>query len=90
MPAAAARDPRLTPDHPQYRDRGFYERVDHPVVGNHEVPGLPFRLAGTDRWIRTSAPTLGEHNADVLGMLGLDGDDLARLTADGVIGTSIT
>ena len=33
VPAALGRDPRLLVDHPQLRARGFYETVDHPVVG---------------------------------------------------------
>ena len=39
------------------------------------------------RWVRTAAPRLGEHNAEVLGELGLDAAAIEKLRADAVIGT---
>jgi crotonobetainyl-CoA:carnitine CoA-transferase CaiB-like acyl-CoA transferase len=52
------------------------------------VPGLPFRHETVARWVRTPAPTLGEHNAQVLGgLLGIGADELRALEADGVTGT---
>ncbi len=88
VPAAPATDCRRTFDHPQMSARGYYEQVDHPVVGTHATPGLPFRLSGVERWIRRPAPTLGQHNAEVLGgWLGRTDDELAALEAAGHIGT---
>jgi len=88
VPAARVRDPRTSSQHPQMVARGFFEAVEHPVAGTHPIPGLPWRARGVDRWIRRPAPTLGQHNHEVLGgRLGLTPDDLARLEADDVIGT---
>ncbi|WP_436775878.1 CoA transferase [Yinghuangia sp. YIM S09857] len=88
VPAAEAADPRLAHRRPQLVARGYFEAVDHPVVGMHGVPGLPWRATGVDRWIRTPAPTLGQHNRDVLcGLLGLSDEDLAALERDGIVGT---
>jgi crotonobetainyl-CoA:carnitine CoA-transferase CaiB-like acyl-CoA transferase len=88
VPAARVRDPRTASQHPQMVARGFFETVDHPVAGPHPIPGLPWRSRGVDRWIRRPAPTLGQHNHEVLGArLGLTPDELARLEADAVIGT---
>ena len=50
------------------------------------MPTFPFRFAGIDRWARTAAPRLGEHNEEVLGDLGLSATAIDRLYADGVIG----
>jgi crotonobetainyl-CoA:carnitine CoA-transferase CaiB-like acyl-CoA transferase len=43
------------------------------------------RLSGTPGAIRRAAPGLGEHNAEILGALGLGAEELARLAAAGVI-----
>jgi crotonobetainyl-CoA:carnitine CoA-transferase CaiB-like acyl-CoA transferase len=88
VPAGRACDPRVTSGHPQLSARHFYEEVDHPVAGRHPVPGLPFRLASVDHWLQRPAPTLGEHNREILGgWLGLDDRELTELEASGVIGT---
>ena len=77
VPAAAPRDPRLMLGNPQLQHRGYHEEVDHPVVGRKLLPGMPFRFASIDErpgggWIRRRAPLLGEHNAEILGDLGVD------------------
>jgi crotonobetainyl-CoA:carnitine CoA-transferase CaiB-like acyl-CoA transferase len=87
VPAAPARDPRRASEHPQFRMRGFYEQVDHPVAGAISIPTLPLRITGLERWTSRPAPTLGQHNAEVLGGLGLAAVDLERLESAGVIGT---
>jgi crotonobetainyl-CoA:carnitine CoA-transferase CaiB-like acyl-CoA transferase len=88
VPAAPVVDHRAVSSHPQMTERGFFEWCDHPVVGRHPMFGMPFRYSGVDRWIRQPAPTLGEHNAEVLGgILGLTGDEIDKLAADKVIGT---
>jgi crotonobetainyl-CoA:carnitine CoA-transferase CaiB-like acyl-CoA transferase len=43
------------------------------------------RLSETPGAIRRAAPGLGEHNAEILGALGLGAEELARLAAAGVI-----
>lgn len=86
VPAAPAWDPRRVAAHPQFQARGFYEEVDHPVAGRIGIPTQPLRLSGVDRWTRRPAPTLGQHNAEVLSALGLDQSELDRLEAAGVIG----
>ncbi len=69
--------------------RGFFESVDHPVVGSLQMPSQPLRLgASSRRWLRTAAPTLGQHNDAILhGLLGLDPAELDRLREAKVIGT---
>jgi crotonobetainyl-CoA:carnitine CoA-transferase CaiB-like acyl-CoA transferase len=71
--------------------RGFFEELDHPVVGRHAFPSLPFvfRTSQPDgrRWLRSPAPTLGQHNDEVLrDDLGLSPDELAELRDDKLIG----
>ena len=91
VPAGAARDPRTIATHPQLAARGFFEELDHPVCGRQAVAGLPFRYASVERWLSRPAPTMGQHDAEVLGgELGLSADELERLTAAGIIGTAPT
>jgi crotonobetainyl-CoA:carnitine CoA-transferase CaiB-like acyl-CoA transferase len=89
IPASEVADPcRLLETNPQFRARGYFEAPEHPVVGAMPLPSLPFRYASIDRWFRTPAPTLGQHNEPVLcGILGLSAGELRDLEAEGVTGT---
>ena len=71
---------------PQLRDRSLFETEDHPVTGPHPVPTLPFRFTHVAGWLRAPSPTLGQHNDDVLGALGVDADAREALRAADVIG----
>lgn len=87
VPAAITRDNRRSASHPQNDWRGFCEMVEHPVVGVHPTPTLPFRFTSVDRWVRMPAPTLGQDNAEILGVrLGHTEAELAALEDAGVIG----
>ncbi|MDI2126054.1 CaiB/BaiF CoA-transferase family protein [Yinghuangia seranimata] len=90
IPAAVVVPPAGIADDPQLARRGFLTEVTHPVTGPHRVPGLPFRLASAPGpWLTRAAPTLGEHNTEVLcGELGLSEEDLAALEAKGIVGTT--
>ncbi len=88
VPAAALQDGRTSADHPQMVAREFFEVLDHPIVGMHPVPGMPFKFAGVERWYMTAAPTLGEHNGALLAdLLGLNVEAIDALADEAVIGT---
>jgi crotonobetainyl-CoA:carnitine CoA-transferase CaiB-like acyl-CoA transferase len=88
VPAAPLVDPRTSHTHPQMTARGFYETLVHPVAGTHPVATVPFRYRSVDRWLRTPAPTLGQHNREILtDVLGLGDAEVDALEAEGVIGT---
>ena len=55
---------------PQLRERGFLQRIDHPVAGPAEYPGPPWWM-GPGAWEAGRAPLLGEHTAEVLGSVGV-------------------
>ena len=70
----------------QFKHRGFFVEIDHPVVGTLTYPGAPFLMERTPWEVRRPAPTLGQHNGEVFGnRLGYAGEDLARLRALEVI-----
>ncbi|TMA43968.1 MAG: CoA transferase [Deltaproteobacteria bacterium] len=67
---------------PHLRARGFFATLAHPVAGPVTMPGAPYKLSGTPWQLRTPAPTLGQHTADVLAEAGIDA---AALSAAGVV-----
>lgn len=89
VPASEVANPsRLLETNPQLRARGYFETTEHPVVGAMPLPSLPFRYSSVERWLRSPAPTMGQHNERVLrGVLGLSSEDVADLEAEGMIGT---
>ena len=89
IPAASARDPRRLLEHPQLRARGYHEDISHPEVGRRATPAMPFRSEHVDRWLQRAAPTLGQHNHEILvDDLGVSESDYEELRARGVIGTT--
>jgi crotonobetainyl-CoA:carnitine CoA-transferase CaiB-like acyl-CoA transferase len=62
------------------RARGFFATLDHPAAGPITMPGAPYRLSATPWELRRPAPTLGQHNAEILTPLGVDP---AALAAEG-------
>lgn len=89
VPAASVVVPSSLMENPQLRARGFFEVLEHPVVGHYWVPSLPLVVDGrARRWHRSPPPTLGQHNAEVLrGLLGLDEGELRALEEAAVVGT---
>jgi len=90
VPVARVISPSEVVDNEQLVARGYFEPLDHPSTGPCVYPRPPFApIAATGgRWLRTPAPTLGQHTAEVLRELcGVTDEQLARLAADGVIGT---
>jgi crotonobetainyl-CoA:carnitine CoA-transferase CaiB-like acyl-CoA transferase len=88
IPAAPVVPAREVDQNPQLRSRGFFEAVTHPITGNHEIPGLPFRFSPrAEPWIRQPAPTLGQHSAQILqALLGLQEESIRPLEDTKVIG----
>ncbi len=76
---------------PQLGARDYYQPLTHPLVGEVPYPGWPMRFsAGVPQHHRFVAPTLGQHNDEVLGgRLGLSPTELAALREAKVIGESL-
>jgi crotonobetainyl-CoA:carnitine CoA-transferase CaiB-like acyl-CoA transferase len=90
VPVAAVTQPHHQPDLPPIQHRHFFEDVKHPVIGNSRYSTLPIRFErGPERWHTRHAPLLGEHNRELLRQLGLTGEDIDALEAEGVIGESL-
>ncbi len=91
VPVARVLAPAQVQHLPQLQARRFLEWVTHPVAGDQVHYGYPVRFsAGPERVHRAPAPTLGQHNREVLiGLLGVSEEAFARLEADDVIGTRL-
>ena len=89
-PASAGDRAVLTPlealDEPQLRD--WFVTLDSPGLGRSRHPGFLWRFSGTTLAAPTPPPKLGQHTEVLLRQrLGLDAADIARLAADGVVGS---
>jgi crotonobetainyl-CoA:carnitine CoA-transferase CaiB-like acyl-CoA transferase len=68
------------------KSRGFFVEITHPVAGTHKYPGAPLKYHRTPWQLRTPAPTLGQHNAEVFGAkLNLSQSRIDELKRRGVI-----
>ena len=84
---AVMRAPDLLND-PHYAARGTFVTVDHPLVGPRRYPGIPWKMSVTPGQVRSPAPCLGQHNAQVYGeLLGMSEDQVTGLEDRGVVGT---
>ena len=71
---------------PQFESRGYFVEVDHPATGPLKYPGAPFNMGATPWRVEQPAPSLGQHNQEVLGgRLGYSGERLSQLRASGVV-----
>jgi crotonobetainyl-CoA:carnitine CoA-transferase CaiB-like acyl-CoA transferase len=81
--------PRMYHD-PQLNDRGYFVELDHAIAGPRRYPGWPMQFSFTDIQHHRGAPSLGQHNREILTELGLTSTDIDRLEHDGVIGNRMS
>ncbi|MGV0870615.1 CaiB/BaiF CoA transferase family protein [Mycolicibacterium sp. XJ879] len=88
VPVGKVIPPHRQPELEQLQARDFFETIDHPVIGRARYDTFPARFsAGPTQYNRTSAPTLGQHNAEILSAIGCAFDELHDLEEQGVIGS---
>ena len=93
IPAGVARLPMDLAGDPHLVKVGHWQSVDRPFMGPHLLPSVAYREgdATSPYAIENLAPTLGQHNSEVLReLLGLSDCEIEQLTADGIIGTAAT
>jgi crotonobetainyl-CoA:carnitine CoA-transferase CaiB-like acyl-CoA transferase len=73
----------ITDEH--FRDREVLVDLPDKDLGNAPMHNIIPRLSATPGTFRLPSPELGEHNAALLGELGIDGGGLAELKDRGVI-----
>jgi crotonobetainyl-CoA:carnitine CoA-transferase CaiB-like acyl-CoA transferase len=62
-----------------FRDRGFWSKTLHPIMGEVELPGRPFLMQEGGWQLRRPAPLLGEHTREVLAEAGVDDAAIAAV-----------
>jgi crotonobetainyl-CoA:carnitine CoA-transferase CaiB-like acyl-CoA transferase len=88
VPAAPTLDARRLNHLPQLAARGWFETMEHPVAGTVHYLSLPMTFSAAPRPIyQRPAPTLGQHNDEVLRELGIDDAQIAALETEKIIGT---
>jgi CoA:oxalate CoA-transferase len=65
--------------------REFFVQIGHQVAGTLTYPGAPFKVSDGEWAIHRPAPTLGQHNAEVYGRLGLSPAEIENLRQQKVI-----
>lgn len=72
------------------RARGYLQEVERAFVGLHPQPAMPIREDAGPYATCAAAPTLGQHNEEILSeLLGLSEDEIAQLARDAIIGTAM-
>jgi crotonobetainyl-CoA:carnitine CoA-transferase CaiB-like acyl-CoA transferase len=63
-----------------YVERETFVALEHPVLGEEQIYGPIFRMAGYDLGPRKAAPMLGQHTAEIFSdMLGLSSSEIEDL-----------
>jgi len=71
---------------PHVRDRGVFQQVEHPAIGQDWVIAPPWRLSETPAQINRHAPLLGEHNEYVFEeLLGMSETEVEKLKQEKVV-----
>lgn len=79
VPATGINDMAAVFDHEQVLARGMRASVDHPTIGDLELPGVPFHFSRTPAEIRRHPPLLGEHTEEVLQEFGFSTGEIHGL-----------
>jgi benzylsuccinate CoA-transferase BbsF subunit len=70
----------------QLAARGFWRRVEHPVMGELSSPAAPFVADGARTGPTRAAPLLGEHTREIASsLLGLGDEEIEELEAAEVL-----
>ena len=88
VPAGATHAALDLVDDPQLQARDYWQMIERKYVGLQPNPVAPYRDGTAPYGIDAPAPTLGQHNRQVLGgLLGLSDEALTELEDTGIIGS---
>ncbi|CAN5249032.1 CoA transferase [soil metagenome] len=93
IPAGIAKLPQDLASDSHLLKTGHWQPSDRPFMGPHLLPSVAYREGDAEfpYAIKDLAPTLGQHNHEVLsGVLGLSEYEIAELERNEIIGTAAT
>jgi crotonobetainyl-CoA:carnitine CoA-transferase CaiB-like acyl-CoA transferase len=71
---------------PQLESRGYFQAMEHPELGRKFLYPGPFaKFSATPLQYRRRPPTVGEHNREIYGELGINDAELASLAEKGIV-----
>lgn len=70
---------------PQVLSREMLVDLIHPIAGETKVPGVPIKFSTNAAKIKTPAPTLGQHNTEILTELGYSQNEIDNMKNSSVI-----
>jgi benzylsuccinate CoA-transferase BbsF subunit len=83
--AIVARSKDLLTDNPHLAERGYWQQIDHPEVGETTFTSPPYLIDGKRLELKRP-PLIGEHTEMVLrDILGCDAKEIERLKAEGIL-----
>ena len=86
IPAGAVLDTMELTNDRTFEERGIFQTIQHPTVGEFRMPSWPVRFGGKPPTV-TPAPLLGQHTQEVLhDWLGVDAATAANLKQARVVG----
>lgn len=65
--------------------RHMFTTIDHPIVGEVEITNQGVKMSATNPYVRSSSPTLGQHNDEILKDLGYTEEEIQQFKNEGVI-----
>jgi crotonobetainyl-CoA:carnitine CoA-transferase CaiB-like acyl-CoA transferase len=75
--------------HPHLRQRGTVRKVHDQILGDFDAPGFALRFSDYPKPLELEAPTLGQHNRQVLTeVLGYSPDRVGELERRGIVASA--
>lgn len=85
VPATQIRDMSEVFSHPQIEARRMRRTIDHPSVGEIEMPGSPMHFSRTPTALNRHPPRLGEHTDEILAEIGYDASDIEAFHSEDIV-----
>jgi crotonobetainyl-CoA:carnitine CoA-transferase CaiB-like acyl-CoA transferase len=86
VPASPVLSIEETLSHPHLLARGTVRTITDPVAGTFQIPGMPLKFSEFPDDLELTAPTMGQHNAEVLReWLGLNETEIDTLRSANVL-----